>query len=289
MAPHVTAAITLNFRKSHLTVTCVRGLIADGWEPILVWDNSADGGADADSLREALKDESSVHVVESSSNIGFAQGVNRAMEWLERLGVAGDVLLINNDAQIMMGARDALCSALKRTKVGLIAPLVEHAGESIGWMYYQPVLGLVGRHRFWAGIPYLSGCCLLINREVIRGSVFDEAFFMYGEDVELSHRVHAMGLGLTLVPEVLVTHIGAASSGNGSAFYEWYLVRAHWLLASKISSGLMQSLLFRAIRLPVLATRAIARSIRYRSPEPIRALRAILPGRGMQRSIGIDA
>lgn len=273
------AAITLNFRKAHLTIACVNSLIADGWDPILIWDNSANDGADARILRDAFCAESRVHVEESPANLGFAAGVNRAVEWLDGRGRNDAILLINNDARIAKGARDVLCSAIREAGVALVAPQVEQDGKIQGWTYYHSALALVGYRHYWGGFSYLSGCCLLVNREIIRGRVFDEDFFMYGEDVELSYRMLADGLRLMLVSQVLATHIGAAGSGQSSPFYEWHLVRAHWLLASKLSSGLWGTVLFRTIRLPVLAVRAIVRSIRYRSLAPVHALSALLPGR----------
>lgn len=55
--------------------------------------------------------------------------------------------------------------------------------------------------------PYCSGCALLIPRDTFeRVGGFDERFFFYGEDVDLSWRVRALGLGCRLEPLALVHH-----------------------------------------------------------------------------------
>lgn len=59
-------------------------------------------------------------------------------------------------------------------------------GEEQGWLYYQPWLALVTKRPVWGSFAYLSGCCLLVQRPDNTQPLFDETFFMYGEDVELS-------------------------------------------------------------------------------------------------------
>jgi GT2 family glycosyltransferase len=55
--------------------------------------------------------------------------------------------------------------------------------------------------------PWCSGCVLLVTRalyETIGG--FDENFFMYCEDVDLSWRAHAAGFRTLIAPGALVHH-----------------------------------------------------------------------------------
>lgn len=271
----MSAALTLNYRQPLMTVGCVRSLLADGWGPILVWDNSGDGGRSAAQIRAAFADESRVRVVESPVNLGFAAGVNRALQWLEEHGIQGPILIINNDAVVMPGAREAMLSAIEDDPgLALVAPLVEQDGTIQGWMYYQRWFGLVLRRKVPGAFAYLSGCCLLVNEGVPRKPLFDEDFFMYGEDAELSFRFAAAGLRSRLLPRVLVHHMGAAGSGVGSEFYERHLVRAHWLLAAKLAANAWQAFLLRCLRGVVLPARACVRCLRFRRLRPLGALAA---------------
>ena len=54
--------------------------------------------------------------------------------------------------------------------------------------------------------PYLSGCFMFIRNEVFRKvGFFDERFFMYFEDVDLSRRIHKY-YKITYYPEAVVYH-----------------------------------------------------------------------------------
>lgn len=55
--------------------------------------------------------------------------------------------------------------------------------------------------------PWCSGCCLLISRTAHqRIGGFDERFFLYGEDVDLSWRARAAGLHVGVAPRAIVHH-----------------------------------------------------------------------------------
>lgn len=55
-------------------------------------------------------------------------------------------------------------------------------------------------------LPFLSGCFLLVRRSALdRVGGFDPRFFVYGEDIDLSRRLHAEGATL-LLPSATITH-----------------------------------------------------------------------------------
>jgi GT2 family glycosyltransferase len=64
-------------------------------------------------------------------------------------------------------------------------------------------------------VPALCAAAMLCRRAALDsvapdGRVFDEAFFMYKEDVDLSYRLHAAGWDLLHVPELVVGHVRGA-------------------------------------------------------------------------------
>lgn len=275
------AALTLNYRQPQMTVRCVRSLLEDGWGPILVWDNSEDAGRSAAQIREVFAGEVRVQVVESPVNLGFAAGVNRALRWLGDHGVSGPVLIINNDAVIVPGAREAMLSALEADpELAVVAPLVEQDGMIHGWMYYQPWFGFVLRRKVPGAVAYLSGCCLLVNKAVLGERLFDEDFFMYGEDAELAFRLASAGRRSLLLPDVLVRHLGAASSGAASGYYETWTAKARLVLASKCSKSGASRLLMRSGTIMSLLVRALVRAVRYRCMSPITGVAAAIGGGG---------
>lgn len=273
----MTAAITIHFRKPDLTAACVSSLLTDGWEPILVWDNSADGGATLRALQERFAGDVRVLWGENADNLGFGKGMNAALAVLGQRGYAGPVLLINNDAQVKQGMRIALHASLQELNgPALVAPRILQGGQEQGWLYYQRWSALVTRRPLPGSFAYLSGCCLLVQRVDNAQPLFDEDFFMYGEDVELSWRWRRQGGRLLLLNQAWLVHAGSASSGQASEAYEYFLVSSHWCLAGKLAEAPLQAWIMRILRLPLLLARACLRSLRYRSWVPLQALIQVL-------------
>lgn len=270
----MTAAITIHFRKPDLTARCIDSLLTDGWAPVLVWDNSADEGRSLQALAARYAGEPRVQLVGNSVNLGFGKGMNAALAELARRGYSGPALLINNDAEVLPGMCAALLAALPgdSTVPALVAPRILQDGRAHGWLYYQPWLALVTERPLPGSFAYLSGCCLLVARPDNALPLFDEDFFMYGEDVELSWRWRKGRGSLVLLDQVHVRHEGSASSGQASEVYERYLVRSHWCLAGKLAGSGFTAALMRASRLPALLLRACVRALRYRSCVPIKSL-----------------
>jgi len=273
-------ALTLNYRKPELTAACVRSMLREGCDKILVWDNSDDGGHDAAWLTQVFAGDRRVEVLYSSCNLGFAAGVNAGLKHLMASSSKQRVLLINNDATLEQGALLALTTAMDSpAQPVIVAPRIVQDGVEFGWMHYHRWLGLVLR-RPWPGtMPYLSGCCLLVDTSRAGTPLLDEDFYMYGEDVALSHRLQQAGLALILEPSALVRHVGSAGSGAGSLFYEVQIVRSHLLLIENLFSQADNSITGRgvrwlalALRWATLGLRAGWRSFRFRSLVPMRAL-----------------
>lgn len=266
----MTAAITIHFRKPELTIACIASLLADNWNPVLVWDNSEDNGKTLSVVIEKFKNDARVIWGHNNKNLGFGKGNNYALKLLGNQGYTGPVLLINNDAIVRPGMYNALHGELKNMDVpSLIAPKIYQDGQEQGWLYYQPWFALVTRRPLPGSFAYLSGCCLLVSRKNNSLPLFDEDFFMYGEDVELSWRWKKNSGYLILLEETWLSHEGSASSGQASEAYEYFLVSSHWRLASKLSSNCLDKKLMQSARLLSLLARACLRSIRYRSAIPL--------------------
>ncbi len=264
--------LTLNYRDAARTLTCVRSLLDEGATHVLIWDNSADGGASADTLSENLNQDSRIGIERSLSNLGFAAGVNRGMEWIARRFDISWVLLINNDACLLPGAIEALAETLTRHERAVIAyPDIDQGGRISSTVYYQRHTGLLTPKPLPGSLPHASGCCLLIAPERTEPALFDEDFFMYGEDAELGARLGMRGMAH--VSQTLVFHEGSAGSGLGSKFYETHMVAAHWMLARKLARTPLDRTLLMTARLFILTARALLRAFRYRSIAPLRALR----------------
>ncbi len=265
--------LTLNFRDAARTTTCVKSLLGEGAAHVLVWDNSEDSGNSAQALQTALAAESRVTVEISPANLGFAAGVNRGLEWIGRQFPGAWVLLLNNDARLLPGALGALRLPLVQHPLAKLAyPDIDHGGTVKGTVYYQRWLGLLSTRPMPGSFAYPSGCALLLAPERFDQPVFDEDFFMYGEDWLLGWNLRAPPGAMIHVAQTLVHHEGSASSGLGSPFYETRLVASHLMLARKLARSSTEYGALLLGRVLMLSARAIVRAQRYRSTIPLRAL-----------------
>jgi GT2 family glycosyltransferase len=114
---------------------------------------------------------------------------------------------------------------------------------------------------------------LLIATERVRLPLFDEDFFMYGEDCELGWRLSRFPGAIVHLAETLVEHDGSASSGLGSPFYETHMVAAHLILGRKLATGSFDAWLLCVLRSFMLLARALVRSLRFHSRIPLSSLR----------------
>ena len=267
------AGLVLDYRDAARTERCVRNLRARGVGPILVWDNSADGGDSLRALRAGLQGFADVAFEGAGENLGFAAGVNRGLAWIASRWPGRPVLLLNNDALLLEGAVDALARALRESPGAWFAyPNIDHGGRVLGTVHYQRLTGLLAARAIPGSFAYASGCCLLVDPRRCGTGLFDESFFMYGEDMELGHRLAGIPDAMRHVDRLLVLHEGSASSGMASAFYETWMVAGHFRLASKMARGRLDLATLLAARWGVLALRALVRSVRYRSWVPIASL-----------------
>lgn len=80
--------------------------------------------------------------------------------------------------------------------------------------------------------PWCSGCLLLVTRALYQAiGGFDERFFMYCEDVDLSWRARAAGFTVALAPRALVHHVGTGRSRSHQM--ELLMLRSGVLLGRK--------------------------------------------------------
>lgn len=269
---HPVIGLTLNYRDAVRTSRCITSLLSDGATAVLVWDNSEDGGSCAQTLREHWQGDRRVILEESGRNLGFAAGVNRGIDRILARWPGAWVMLINNDATLLPGALAALTRALVDHPEAVIAyPRVNHGGRVIGTIFYQRHFALLSFDKPLPGsFPYPSGSALLIAPERITLPLFDEDFFMYGEDMMLGWRLGPNRMAH--VPEVLAWHEGSASSRNSSAVYEIRIAAGHWLLGRKLARSPFDRAVLTLGRSLGLAARAVLRAIRTRSLVPLRAL-----------------
>ena len=188
-------------------------------------------------------------VVEMGENAGFARAVNRGVA----TGSGELVVVLNNDVDCAPDFLERLAAAFADPAVGSAAPLLLRPGgeriDALG-IVADPTLACfvrlqgapvetAGQHERDAP-PLLGphGAAAAYRRgalEAIGG--FDDAIFMYGEDLDVALRLRAAGWGTVAVPDARAIHVGGATAGKRSAwqrerggFGRGYLLRRYGVL-----------------------------------------------------------
>ncbi len=87
-------------------------------------------------------------------------------------------------------------------------------------------------------IDVLAGAFIFLHRNVLeKVKGFDEDFFMYGEDIDLSYRIQKAGFSNYYFPEVSIIHFKGESTKKGSLNYVKMFYRAMSVFAKKHYGG----------------------------------------------------
>ena len=211
---------------------------------ILVVDNASSGG-ETDRIREAFP---AARVVPLSRNVGFAGGVN---EGIARTS-AEAILVVNNDARLApdYAARLAARLALDRRLAAVQGVVLREDGRTIdtaglAWNARGEAVPLFsGEDRFTAPVeaaevPGVSATAALYRRSALAavadrdGRVFDDAFFAYYEDVDLSLRLSRAGWRFALDPEAVAFHRGSMTGGRTPRRRALWIARNRWRTLAK--------------------------------------------------------
>ena len=285
MQQDTAVALILNYRTPDSTYACLESLSREGIGCALVVDNSEDGGQSADELRGLLQSKPLELTLELQSpprNLGFGAGVNLGLRIIRQQCGPRDVILINSDAK----AEPGLVGALRAELAQAGGPALIEAGERDTEgnprriiRYYHRVLGLLLHRPVPGAFRYLSGCCLFIPASLAGSPLFDEDFFFYGEDIELSWRMRRAGVPLIWCRDAWVSHVGGRSSRPNSFFYEYHMTHGHLLLARKLARNGFERVVLSALRVCVLGLRAVVRGLRTRRLTALSAWLAVLRAR----------
>lgn len=223
---------------------------------VVVVDNAAQQPAQA--LRDSY-DESHVTILRLASNRGFSGANNAGIQWAVRNLAGNAVVLLNDDATVAPDAIATLLDTLeKQPRAGIVVPKIYftaghefHAGyESrdrgrVLW-YAGGIIDwreVVGSHRGVDELdrgqydqlqetPFATGCCMAVNVEALQAlGAFDDRYFLYYEDADLSMRMRRHNWKVWYQPQAIAWHQNAGSSGSGSALHVYYQTRNRLLFA----------------------------------------------------------
>jgi len=230
---------------------------------IIVVDNASKDGS-VEMVNESFPD---VILLKNRKNIGFARANNQAFKLAEN---SRYVLLLNSDTILLRDTIQAMLDFMElNEKAGIVAPALRYpeGGFQQGGGFdpslstafnYFSFLSVLFPHTYRGmfvnqkklslsrkpiKIDWVAGTCMLIKKAVINATKgFDEAYFMYAEDIEWCSRVRKHGWDIYYLPYLEIVHCHGASMKESSD---------HWLKSliayMKATRGIGQTILFRLI------------------------------------------
>jgi len=222
------SAVVVDYDAGPVLALCVESLLAEGCDVLVVENGSAE-----DARRLLAGHGLAVPVLSTGANLGYGAGANRGVA-----ATSGEfVLLANADLQVHRGAVNALVGALDDEPswavvgprlldaAGHIYPsvrrfpsMVDAAGHALISLV-QPDNPFSNRYRppeaggsSRGPADWVSGACFLVRRSAMEElGGFDEAYFMFAEELDLCWRAHQAGWGVGVEPAAVVTHLEGVS------------------------------------------------------------------------------
>lgn len=265
-------------------------------EVVVVDNASSDGTADLVASRHPW-----ARLVRSSTNLGFAGGNNLALrrlrsryvillnndataepDFVDRLVSAMDAApetVAAMAATVLLTERFRAADADERTAVegpdgrwvadelGGVE-LVNSTGNEVrtdGFGIDRGWLADSAQHHPPRDVFGFSGAAAILRTSALREvGLFDERYFMYYEDTDLSWRLRLAGYRIEHCADAVVHHRHAASSGEGSELFRFHDARNRLLTVSKDATA---QLALRVVGRFLLTTASIA--VRRSQPAPL--------------------
>ena len=254
------SVIIVNYNVRHFLEQAIRsvrkalyGIEGDIW---VVDNNSVD-----DSVRMVQEKFPEVRLIANKKNTGFAVANNQAI----RASQSEYVLLLNPDTLVeedtfskclafMDGHPDAGALGVKLIDgSGKYLPESKR-GFPTPWVAFCKTLGLSSLfpksqrfNQYYLGhlpmdqtnpVDVLVGCFMFMRRSALdRAGLLDEAFFMYGEDIDLSYRIKQAGFENYYFPETQIIHYKGESTKKGSLNYVRTFYQAMIIFTQKHFTG----------------------------------------------------
>lgn len=248
--------IIVNYNVKHFLEHCLlsvfRALNGIDVEVFVVDNQSTDGSVEM--VGEKFPQ---AKLIANTNNVGFARANNQAV----KLATGKYILYLNPDTIV---AEDCFSKCLDymeaNPKVGALGPkLIDGKGIFLpeskrgfpsAWVAFCKISGLSSLfknskrfNQYHQGflpedetneVDVLVGCFMFCRKKTIDevGS-FDETYFMYGEDIDLSYQIHKGGYKNVYFPETTVIHYKGESTKKGSLNYVRMFYKAMIIFAKK--------------------------------------------------------
>ena len=223
----------LNWNGRDLTLDCLSSLEKITYPNVKVY--VIDNGSSDNSVTAIRNQFSDYEIIELPENYGFARGNNAGFELVKQK--ADYTIFLNNDTIVDPNFVEPLINAMEsNSTVKQSTPKIFYADNLdyiwfgggkvslwVGWIRHVGIRQKDSKQfSFNRNVDYATGCCVCMRTVDFESiGMFDESFFMYGEDVDLSLRFRKQGGQILFVPESKLWHKVSSSIGTQFSFRKW--------------------------------------------------------------------
>lgn len=211
------AIIIITYNSAPCIKKCISSVLESALDDVLTKIILIDNNS-SDSSKKILKkynNHENFDLIFNDTNLGFAKAINQGISYAKSNFDPDFFFLLNPDAYLDKNCLQKLLQYAKNNRgLGLASPNIIDpktnklwfSGGNIDWLSFKT------RHTDSA-LQYLSGCALLIKKEVVsKIGIFDERFFLYYEDADFGFRVRKAGFNLNILADSICFHIESQSS-----------------------------------------------------------------------------
>lgn len=267
-----TAILILNWKQSDETIRCLSYLLREPQAVTIVLVDNGSNDQSVSQIFDFMKtrgleifgeppelvgakierfkvNEVDLILVLSSENRGFTGGMNLAAQIATQSG-AESLFLLNNDAEIAISDVYRLREISRANNDAIVGPVLYdfHDREKVlfsGRKWPHLLFGLGSLNVDWEAAKiwktgYVEGSAVFLpavflNQKIAKdGYLFDDSYFLYCEDVDLSLSAKKFGFLCLLTNNVKAYHkVSLSSGGLGSPSAYYYITRNRILLAKK--------------------------------------------------------
>jgi len=253
--------VVLNWNRAKDTIECLESIAklkTDKYDLHAVVVDNGSNSRTVEKIQECINSILSSNgiayeMVRNKENLGFAQGNNIGIRHAMKKK-ADYVVVLNNDTLVDADfIIELLEVARKEPKVGAVSPkiyfakgfefhkerykksdlgkVIWYAGGKIDWdNVYGTNFGVDEPDNIKFGkikeTDFFTGSCVMFNTLALRkAGLFDDDYYMYFEDADLSMRMKKRGWTVLFAPKSKIWHKVSQSSAIGSDLNDYYITR----------------------------------------------------------------
>lgn len=233
--------IIVNYNGEKIISGCLSSLYSCTILPskVIIYDNNSQDN----SVRIIKKKFPQVILLEGKKNLGFGRANNESMKYSS----AEFILFMNNDLVLDKNCPKVLLKAFRDPGLAILNPLIfkgwgkkedseiysfgaEMNKSGFGYSLYD-----TGSDR--TDLSCFSGACFMARGKIIKKLQFEQSFFLYYEEPDLSTKILINGYKIGRVKEAKCYHLESYSSPqedtDGIAFRQFYGIQNRWFMIGK--------------------------------------------------------